>query len=105
MAALRLRFDEDTLWDLVWLLLGGPAMITGFIWFGFLIAHMAGNLGAFLGRQHFNEYAHHLRELEADVGQRKESCERLYSACGKSGWYRGMHMHSRPIVDGSFLFS
>lgn len=30
MAALRLRYDEDTLWDLVWLLLGGPAMITGF---------------------------------------------------------------------------
>lgn len=35
--------------------------LTGFIWFGFLIAHMAGNLGAFFGREHFNEYAHHLR--------------------------------------------
>ena len=34
---------------------------TGFIWFGFLVAHMAGNLGAYLGAEHFNEYAHHLR--------------------------------------------
>lgn len=30
MATLRLRYDEDVLWDLVWLLFGGPAMVTGF---------------------------------------------------------------------------
>lgn len=35
--------------------------ITGFIWFGFLIGHMAGNLKAFQGAETFNEYAHHLR--------------------------------------------
>ncbi len=35
--------------------------VTGFIWFGFLVGHLAGNLGAFLGAEHFNEYAHHLR--------------------------------------------
>lgn len=35
--------------------------VTGFIWFGFLIGHMAGNLKAFLGAEHFDEYAHHLR--------------------------------------------
>lgn len=35
--------------------------ITGFIWFGFLIGHMAGNLKAFQGAGVFNTYAHHLR--------------------------------------------
>lgn len=34
---------------------------TGFLWFGFLIGHMAGNLKAFQGAGAFNEYAHHLR--------------------------------------------
>ena len=34
---------------------------TGFVWFGFLIGHMAGNLKAFQGAEVFNEYAHHLR--------------------------------------------
>lgn len=34
---------------------------TGFLWFGFLIGHMAGNLKAFQGAEVFNEYAHHLR--------------------------------------------
>lgn len=37
--------------------------VTGFIWFGFLVGHMAGNLKAFLGAEHFDEYAHHLRVL------------------------------------------
>ncbi len=36
---------------------------TGFLWFGFLVGHMAGNLKAFQGAQVFNEYAHHLRIL------------------------------------------
>ena len=35
--------------------------ITGFIWFGFLVGHMAGNLKAFQGAGVFNSYAHHLR--------------------------------------------
>ncbi|MDH5590196.1 MAG: succinate dehydrogenase cytochrome b subunit [Gemmatimonadota bacterium] len=35
--------------------------VTGFIWFGFLVGHMAGNLKAFTGAEHFDEYAHHLR--------------------------------------------
>lgn len=35
--------------------------VTGFIWFGFLVGHMAGNLKAFQGAETFNEYAHHLR--------------------------------------------
>jgi len=34
---------------------------TGFLWFGFLIGHMAGNLKAFQGAETFDEYAHHLR--------------------------------------------
>jgi succinate dehydrogenase / fumarate reductase cytochrome b subunit len=37
--------------------------VTGFIWFGFLIGHMAGNLKAFLGPEHFDEYAHFLRTV------------------------------------------
>ncbi|MFQ5536341.1 MAG: succinate dehydrogenase cytochrome b subunit [Gemmatimonadota bacterium] len=37
--------------------------VTGFIWVGFLVGHMAGNLKAFLGAEHFNEYAHFLRVL------------------------------------------
>jgi succinate dehydrogenase / fumarate reductase cytochrome b subunit len=37
--------------------------VTGFIWFGFLVGHMAGNLKAFMGADHFDEYAHHLRVL------------------------------------------
>lgn len=35
--------------------------VTGFIWFGFLVGHMAGNLKAFQGGAVFDEYAHHLR--------------------------------------------
>ncbi len=35
--------------------------LTGFLWFGFLLGHMAGNLKAFQGAEAFNEYAHHLR--------------------------------------------
>lgn len=35
--------------------------LTGFLWFGFLIGHMAGNLKAFAGAEAFNAYAHHLR--------------------------------------------
>lgn len=35
--------------------------VTGFIWFGFLIGHLAGNLKAFEGAAVFNDYAHHLR--------------------------------------------
>lgn len=37
--------------------------VSGFIWFGFLLGHMAGNLKAFQGAEHFNEYAHFLREI------------------------------------------
>jgi succinate dehydrogenase / fumarate reductase cytochrome b subunit len=37
--------------------------VTGFIWFGFLVGHMAGNLKAFQGAQVFDTYAHHLRTL------------------------------------------
>jgi len=35
--------------------------VTGFIWFGFLVAHMAGNLKAFLGAETFDHYAEFLR--------------------------------------------
>lgn len=35
--------------------------VTGFVWFGFLVGHMAGNLKAFQGAETFNSYAHHLR--------------------------------------------
>jgi succinate dehydrogenase / fumarate reductase cytochrome b subunit len=34
---------------------------TGFIWFGFLVGHVAGNLKAFQGAEAFDTYAHHLR--------------------------------------------
>jgi len=37
--------------------------ITGFIWFGFLVGHMAGNLKAFQGAGTFDTYAEHLRIL------------------------------------------
>lgn len=35
--------------------------VTGFVWFGYLVAHMAGNLKAFFGEDSFNSYAEHLR--------------------------------------------
>lgn len=35
--------------------------ITGFLWFGFLIGHVLGNLKAFQGATVFDAYAHHLR--------------------------------------------
>ena len=37
--------------------------LTGFILFGFLLGHMAGNLQVFAGREKLNEYAVHLRAL------------------------------------------
>ncbi|MCW2961788.1 MAG: succinate dehydrogenase subunit [Thermoleophilia bacterium] len=37
--------------------------ITGLVMIGFLLAHMAGNLWVFAGREEFNDYAHHLRTL------------------------------------------
>ena len=37
--------------------------VTGFIWFGFLVAHMAGNLKAFMGAEAFDHYAEFLREV------------------------------------------
>lgn len=37
--------------------------ISGFIFLGFVLAHMYGNLKAFAGHDAFNEYAEHLREL------------------------------------------
>lgn len=41
--------------------------VTGFIWFGFLLGHMAGNLKAFTGAEAFDDYAHHLRVLGEPV--------------------------------------
>ena len=37
--------------------------VSGFIFLGFVLAHMYGNLKAFGGHDAFNEYAQHLREL------------------------------------------
>ena len=37
--------------------------VTGFVWFGFLVGHLVGNLKLYNGADHFNEYAHHLREI------------------------------------------
>ena len=37
--------------------------VTGFIWFGFLIGHMTGNLKAFQGAEKYNEYAEFLRHI------------------------------------------
>ncbi len=37
--------------------------VSGFIWFGFLIGHMAGNLKAFTGQESFNHYAEFLRHM------------------------------------------
>ncbi|WP_322921254.1 MULTISPECIES: succinate dehydrogenase cytochrome b subunit [Nocardioides] len=37
--------------------------VSGFLFVGFVLAHMYGNLKAFGGHDTFNEYAHHLREL------------------------------------------
>lgn len=41
--------------------------ITGFIWFGFLVGHVVGNLKAFQGAHVFDDYAHHLRILGAPI--------------------------------------
>ena len=37
--------------------------VSGFIFLGFVLAHMYGNLKAFAGHDAFNEYAEHLREI------------------------------------------
>jgi succinate dehydrogenase / fumarate reductase cytochrome b subunit len=37
--------------------------LTGFIGYGFVIAHMIGNLKVFQGREHFNDYAEFLRTV------------------------------------------
>lgn len=37
--------------------------VSGFIFIGFVLVHMYGNLKAFAGHDAFNEYAHHLRTL------------------------------------------
>ena len=31
--------------------------VTGFVWFGFLVGHMVGNLKVYNGAEHFIEYA------------------------------------------------
>jgi len=37
--------------------------VSGFVFIGFVLAHMYGNLKAFSGHDAYNEYAHHLRTL------------------------------------------
>ncbi len=37
--------------------------VTGVVFVFFVIAHMVGNLKAFMGPEHFDEYAHFLREV------------------------------------------
>lgn len=37
--------------------------VTGLMFFGYVAAHLAGNLKIFLGREHFNAYAEFLREV------------------------------------------
>jgi succinate dehydrogenase / fumarate reductase cytochrome b subunit len=41
--------------------------VTGLIWIGYVVMHMYGNTKAFLGSEHFNEYAEGLRYLGAPV--------------------------------------
>ena len=41
--------------------------LTGLIWIGYVVMHMYGNTKAFLGSEHFNEYAEGLRYLGAPV--------------------------------------
>jgi succinate dehydrogenase / fumarate reductase cytochrome b subunit len=41
--------------------------LTGLIWIGYVVAHMYGNLKAFQGGEHFNEYAEGLRYLGAPI--------------------------------------
>lgn len=37
--------------------------VSGLVMLGYLVAHMLGNLWIFAGREEFNGYAHHIREL------------------------------------------
>ena len=37
--------------------------LTGIVLFGFVLAHMLGNLKLYIGAEHFNDYAHWLREV------------------------------------------
>jgi len=39
--------------------------VSGFVWIGFVFAHMFGNLKIFMGAEHFNAYAEGLRTLGA----------------------------------------
>lgn len=41
--------------------------LTGLIWIGYVVMHMYGNLKAFTGSEHFNEYAEGLRYLGAPI--------------------------------------
>lgn len=38
--------------------------ISGFVLFGFLVGHLAGNLGVFLGQEHFNNYAETIKSIK-----------------------------------------
>lgn len=42
-------------------------VLTGLIWIGYVVMHMYGNTKAFLGSEHFNEYAESLRYLGVPV--------------------------------------
>ena len=41
--------------------------VSGVMLFGFVVAHLLGNLKVFFGPQSFDAYAHHLREMGADL--------------------------------------
>jgi succinate dehydrogenase / fumarate reductase, cytochrome b subunit len=41
--------------------------VSGFIFVGFVLAHMYGNLKAFAGHDAFNEYAEHIREIGVPI--------------------------------------
>jgi succinate dehydrogenase / fumarate reductase cytochrome b subunit len=41
--------------------------LTGLIWIGYVVVHMYGNLKAFQGSEHFNEYAEGLRYIGAPI--------------------------------------
>ena len=41
--------------------------VTGLMFFGYVVGHLAGNLKVFTGREKFNAYAEFLREVGAPV--------------------------------------
>ncbi len=61
--------------------------VSGFVFIGYVLLHMYGNLKAFAGHDAFNEYAHHLRTFgDADAPARGAAVDHPRGARPRRWW-------------------